>query len=373
MKTYEDILHFYKGIYSSATSTEKPIPNPLIDAINTILPKTETSGRGVSSPSPSSSLRDLARISVGSVMLRTYLGKHYLYEDRCLSLDEVKNLTTGTKVWCNLKTDKTDWCIGTIYKYDETYIITDVFNGKPPGGRHCKEGEWKKYGKYSWTIIHPKDLGIGVKLAEDYLETTLTKDSRPGKFEVSYEGEKFSVLDTNLSLDEVKNLTTGTKVWCNLLNTDITDWCIGTIFKDSRNTFIVTDVFNGSYPENERYHDWRKYGKFTWLVKITDDLGRGVKLVEVENVKKYTKTEGHSGVVSKTEVNRDLFNRLGVQLGLLNNVKVETDPSLTYDKPNPGDSLTTLKEVKSSTSDSHYSLVKFGDNKFCVINSKNIQ
>jgi len=364
MKTYEDILHFYKGIYStSTTSTEKPVPNPLMDAINTVLPKTETTP-------PSSSLRDLARISVGSVMLRTYLGKHYLYEDRCLSLDEVKNLTIGTKVWCSLQNDKTDWCIGTIYKnVDETYIITDVFNGMPPGGWHCKEGEWKKYGKYSWAIAYPKDLGIGVKLAEDYLETTLTKDSRPGKFEVSHEGEKYSVLDTNLSLDEVKNLTIGTKVWCNL-KTDITDWCIGTIFKDSKNTFIVTDVFIGSYPENGRYHDWRKYGKFTWLVKITNDLGRGVKLVEVENVKKYTKTEGHSGVLSKTEVNRDLFNRLGVQLG---HVKVENNPSLTYDKPNTGDALTILKEVKSSTSDNYYSLVKFGDNKFCVINSKNIQ
>ena len=108
-----------------------------------------------------------------SSILQTHLGKTYICEDRFLSLDEVKSLTTGSKVWCNLKTNKTVWCIGTMYKHgDETFIITNLFSGQPPGGWHCKEGEWNKYGKYSWGIVYDQDLGTGVKLAQEVPENS---------------------------------------------------------------------------------------------------------------------------------------------------------------------------------------------------------
>jgi hypothetical protein len=201
-----------------------------------------------------------------------------------------------------------------------------------------------------------------------------------------YNGKTYSVDDSLLSLEEVINLDHGTKVWCNLRKS-FGKWCIGTIVKDFDSfgeecNYIITDVYAFQGKKTRLKYD--QYGQFSWIVKEIGDLGIGVKIAtELGNVnpinkpKKYTKREGYSGIAARQLSNLNLFDNLGIQVVTLSRLKVKTNLLLTYDKPNVGDSLVILKEVKGSTENDnppdYYCLVEFGDNKFCVINSKNIQ
>lgn len=262
----------------------------------------------------------------------------------------------------------------------------------------------------SQSILTTKE-SVSFPNIDSVLPTKIVKELPENVEKVSYEGKDYFVKKEFLSLEEVKNLKTGEKVWCNLLRKrdgvdragqNYGSFCLGTIYQYKKNgdgdhrdhhgngslgTYIITNHFSGLQPRVGR--DWEKFGKHCWAITDRIDMGEGVRLI-VENPlveKTYVETlvetqeeiltyvERHafgetlSGILSNKPGNASIFANLGVN----NHKMVVNDRSdLVKVNPNIGRKVKVLRKFTSPLTKNTYCLVEF-DGKFCVINKENLK
>lgn len=253
----------------------------------------------------------------------------------------------------------------------------------------------------SQSILTTKE-SVSFPNIDSVLPTKIVKELPENVEKVSYEGKDYFVKKEFLSLEEVKNLKTGEKVWCNLLRKrdgvdragqNYGSFCLGTIYLGHNSnsvsrSYIITDHFCGSTPKPSII-DWKRFGEYSWAITNIIDMGEGVRLI-VENPlveKTYVETlvetqeeiltyvERHafgetlSGILSNKPGNASIFANLGVNY---HKMVVNDRSDLVKVNPNIGRKVKVLRKFTSPLTKNTYCLVEF-DGKFCVINKENLK
>lgn len=123
-----------------------------------------------------------------------------------------------------------------------------------------------------------------------------------GMKEISKDINDYNVIK-NLSLDEVKNLPTGSVIY--FANNRGARETVAQILKTKYgSTFAIQDAFEGSRPDEDghEYDSWSDYGDFSWKIRNNGDMN-SAKLLKL-------KTEAEEVKVDKSEVNWYIYNNL---------------------------------------------------------------